>query len=122
MVVDGPWQYGNILKTAKFEPGVAVIPAGDAGGKSHIAGSGYGISRTCDNPDAAMRAIATITGPEAEQYLGEVGRAYPARTAQSEAWYVGELAEAKPALTAANANAEGFHAAVNLSQVQTVFQ
>ena len=122
MVVDGPWQYGNILKNAKFKPGVAVIPAGDAGGKSHIAGSGYGVSKTCKNPDAALKAIATITGPEAEQYLGEVGRAYPARTAQSNAWYVGDLAEAKPALTAAIANSEPFHSSANLSQVQTVFQ
>jgi multiple sugar transport system substrate-binding protein len=120
--VDGPWQYGNIVKNAKFKAGVAVIPAGDAGGKSHIAGSGYGVSKTCKNPDAALRAIATITGPEAEQYLGEVGRAYPARTAQSNAWYVGDLAEAKPALTAAIANSEPFHSSANLSQVQTVFQ
>jgi len=122
MVVDGPWQYGNIVKNAKFKAGVAVIPAGDAGGKSHIAGSGYGVSKTCKNPDAALKAIATITGPEAEQYLGEVGRAYPARTAQSNAWYVGDLAEAKPALTAAIANSEPFHSSANLSQVQTVFQ
>jgi multiple sugar transport system substrate-binding protein len=122
MVVDGPWQYGNIVKNAKFKAGVAVIPAGDAGGKSHIAGSGYGVSKSCKSPDAALKAIATITGPEAEQYLGEVGRAYPARTAQSNAWYVGDLAEAKPALTAAIANSEPFHSSANLSQVQTVFQ
>lgn len=59
MVVDGPWQYGNIVKNAKFKAGVAVIPVGAAGGKSHIAGSGYGVSKTCKNPDAALRAIAT---------------------------------------------------------------
>src|SRR4051812_27493891 len=122
MVVDGPWQYGNIVKTAKFEPGVAVIPVGAAGGTSHIAGSGYGVSKTCKNPDEALKAIATITGPEAEQYLGEVGRAYPARTAQSDAWYVGDLKEAKPALDAAISKSEPFHSSANLTQVQTVFQ
>ncbi len=122
MVVDGPWQYGNITKTAKFKPGVAVIPVGAGGGTSHIAGSGYGISKSCKTPDAALKAIATITGPEAEKYLGETGRAYPARTAQSDAWYVGDLAEAKPALTAANAKSEPFHSSATLSQVQTVFQ
>lgn len=123
MVVDGPWQYGNILKNAKFKPGVAVIPIGAAGGKSHVAGSGYGVSKTCSNPDAALKAIATITGPEAEKYLGEVGRAYPARTAQSDAWYSSkELEAAKPALTAAIANSEGFHSSAKLSQLQTVFQ
>ena len=122
MVVDGPWQYGNILKNAKFKPGVAVMPAGAAGGKSHVAGSGYGVSKNCSNPDAALKAIATITGPEAEKYLGEVGRAYPARTAQSDAWYVGDLKEAKPALDAAISNSEPFHSSANLTQLQTVFQ
>jgi len=122
MVVDGPWQYGNIVKTAKFKPGVAVIPAGAAGGTSHIAGSGYGISKSCKTPDAALKAIATITGPDAETYLGQAGRAYPARTAQSDAWYVGDLKEAKPALDAANAKSEPFHSSATLSQVQTVFQ
>jgi multiple sugar transport system substrate-binding protein len=122
MVVDGPWQYGNIVKTAKFKPGVAVIPVGAAGGKSHIAGSGYGVSKSCKTPDAALKAIATITGPEAEKYLGEAGRAYPARTAQSDAWYVGNLVEAKPALTAAIANSEPFHSSATLTQIQTVFQ
>jgi multiple sugar transport system substrate-binding protein len=122
MVVDGPWQYGNIVKNAKFKPGVAVMPAGPAGSRSHIAGSGYGISKSCPNQDKALQAIATITGPEAEQYLGEVGRAYPARTAQSDAWYQGELKTAKPALTAANKSSEPFHASANLSQVQQLFQ
>lgn len=122
MVVDGPWQYGNITKTAKFKPGVAVIPVGAGGGTSHIAGSGYGISKSCATPDAALKAIATITGPEAQKYLGEAGRAYPARTAQSNAWYVGDLKEAEPALTAANAKSEPFHSSATLTQVQTVFQ
>jgi multiple sugar transport system substrate-binding protein len=110
------------LKNAKFKPGLAPMPAGDAGSKSHIAGSGYGISKTCANPDQALEAIATITGPEAEQYLGEVGRAYPARTAQSDFWYQGELKAAKPALDAANQDSEPFHASPNLSQIQQLFQ
>lgn len=122
MVVDGPWQYGNIVKTAKFKPGVAVIPVGAAGGTSHIAGSGYGVSKSCKDPDDALKAIATITGPDAETYLGQVGRAYPARTAQSDAWYVGDLKEAKPALTAAISKSEPFHSSANLTQIQTIFQ
>ena len=122
MVVDGPWQYGNIVKNAKFKPGVAVHASQTCRLPYHIAGSGYGISKTCANQDKALEAIATITGPEAEQYLGEVGRAYPARTAQSDAWYQGELQAAKPALTAANKSSEPFHASANLSQVQQLFQ
>lgn len=122
MVVDGPWQYGNILKNAKFKAGMAPMPAGSAGAKSHVAGSGFGISQTCGNQDKALEAIATLTGPEAEQYLGQIGRAYPARNAQADAWYQGELKAAKPALTAALKNAEPFHASPNLTQIQQLFQ
>ena len=122
MVVDGPWQYGNIVKNAKFKPGVAPMPAGPNGSKSHIAGSGYGVSATCPQSDKALQAIATITGPEGLQYLGELGRAYPARTAQSESWYQGDLKTAKPALEAAIKSSEPFHASANLSQVQQLFQ
>jgi multiple sugar transport system substrate-binding protein len=122
MVVDGPWQYGNIVKNAKFKPGVAPMPAGPNGTRTHVAGSGYGVSATCPHPDKALQAIATITGPEGLQYLGEVGRAYPARTAQSDSWYQGELKNAKPALEAAIKSAEPFHASANLSQIQQLFQ
>lgn len=80
------------------------------------------MSKSSPNPDEALEAISTITSPEAEKYLGEVGRAYPARTAQSDAWYQGELKSAKPALTVANKNTEPFHASANLSQVQQLFQ
>jgi multiple sugar transport system substrate-binding protein len=122
MVVDGPWQYGNILQNAKFKAGMAPMPAGPNGSRSHIAGSGYGISKTCPEPDKALEAIATITGPDAEQYLGKVGRAYPARNAQSDAWYQGPLAAAKPALSAAIQNSESFHSSANLTQIQQLFQ
>jgi hypothetical protein len=87
-----------------------------------VAGSGYGVSATCPQPDKALQAIATITGPEGLQYLGELGRAYPARTAQSNSWYQGELATAKPALEAAISSSEPFHASANLSQIQQLFQ
>lgn len=122
MVVDGPWQYGNILQNAQFTPGIAPMPAGPDGTRTHVAGSGYGISADCPYPEKAMEAIATITGPGALQYLGEIGRAFPARTAQQDAWYQGELADAKPALTAAIDSSEPFHSLANLTQVQQLFQ
>ncbi|OLT00343.1 hypothetical protein BJF90_35765 [Pseudonocardia sp. CNS-004] len=64
MVVDGPWQLVNVMDQAQFEVGVAPIPAGPSGSHSQVAGSGFGISQTCPDPDKALAAIAVLTGPE----------------------------------------------------------
>jgi multiple sugar transport system substrate-binding protein len=122
MVVDGPWQLVNVMDQAAFEVGVAPIPAGGSGSRSQVAGSGFGISQTCDQPEAAMRAISVLTGPEALQYLAEQGRAFPARTAQQESWYSPELAGAKEGLQAAIANGVPAPATENYQQVSQLFQ
>ncbi|MGO8279579.1 hypothetical protein ACC761_39565, partial [Rhizobium ruizarguesonis] len=51
------------------------------------AGSGFGISTTSKNKDAAWKAIQVLTSSEALSYLAEQGRALPARTASQSAWY-----------------------------------
>jgi multiple sugar transport system substrate-binding protein len=121
MVVDGPWQLVNVMDQAAFEVGVAPIPAGDSGSHSQVAGSGFGISQTCEEPEAALRAISVLTGPDALQYLAEQGRAFPARTAQQESWFSPELAGAKEGLQAAIANGVPAPATENYQQVNQLF-
>ena len=121
MVVDGPWQLVNVMDQAAFEVGVAPIPAGESGSHSQVAGSGFGISQTCAEPEAAMRAISVLTGPEALAYLAEQGRAYPARTAQQESWFSPELAGAKEGLQAAIAGGVPSPATENYTQVSQLF-
>jgi multiple sugar transport system substrate-binding protein len=122
MVVDGPWQLVNVMDQAQFEVGVAPIPAGGSGSHSQVAGSGFGISQTCPDPDKALQAIAVLTGPEALQYLAEQGRAFPARTAQQESWFSPELAGAKDGLQAAIKNGVPAPATENYTQVSQLFQ
>jgi multiple sugar transport system substrate-binding protein len=121
MVVDGPWQLVNVVDQAAFEVGVAPIPAGPAGSHSQVAGSGFGISQTCEEPEAALRAISVLTGPDALGYLAEQGRAFPARTAQQESWYSPELAGAKEGLQAAIAGGVPAPATENYTQVSQLF-
>jgi multiple sugar transport system substrate-binding protein len=121
MVTDGPWQLVNVMDQAQFEVGVAPIPAGDSGSHSQVAGSGFGISQTCPDPDKALQAIAVLTGPEALQYLAEQGRAFPARTAQQETWFSPELAGAKEGLEAAIKNGVPAPATENYQQVNQLF-
>ena len=101
MTIDGPWQIVNVMDQADFEVGIAPIPAGEAGSASQAAGSGFGVSRNCETPEEALKAISVLTGPEALEYLAEQGRAYPARTAQQEAWFTEELESAREGLTTA---------------------
>jgi multiple sugar transport system substrate-binding protein len=122
MVVDGPWQLVNVADQAAFEVGVAPIPAGETGSHSQVAGSGFGISQTCAEPEAAMRAISVLTSPEALQYLAEQGRAFPARTAQQESWFSPELAGARDGLQAAIANGVPAPAPENYTQVSQLFR
>jgi multiple sugar transport system substrate-binding protein len=122
MVTDGPWQLVNVMDQAQFEVGVAPIPAGPSGSHSQVAGSGFGISQTCPDPDKALQAIAVLTGPEALQYLAEQGRAFPARTAQQESWFSPELAGAKEGLQAAIANGVPAPATENYTQVSQLFE
>jgi multiple sugar transport system substrate-binding protein len=122
MVLDGPWRLISMTKQAKFKIGVATMPDGGAGSHSQVAGSGFGVSQFCDQPDAALKAISVITGPEGLQYLGEQGRAFPARTAQQESWFRPELAGAKEGLQAAIENGVFSPTTANYEQVSQLFR
>ncbi|WP_166319940.1 ABC transporter substrate-binding protein [Microbacterium excoecariae] len=87
MLVGGPWQLLDLNSKTDFEVGVATIPAGDAGQATYAAGSGFGISTTCDDPEAAFAAITAMTSADILGDLAEQGRAFPARTAEQQAWY-----------------------------------
>jgi multiple sugar transport system substrate-binding protein len=87
MYVDGPWALINAKATAKFQVGVVTIPQGDHGILTTTGGSGFGLSAKCTNPDAAMQAIAVITGDDSLKYLAGVGRAWPARPADQADFY-----------------------------------
>ncbi|MEV0623459.1 sugar ABC transporter substrate-binding protein [Nonomuraea sp. NPDC050404] len=122
MTVDGPWQLVNVMDQADFEVGVAPLPAGKAGSRSQVAGSGFGISRTCKDPEAALRALAAITGPRAAKMMAENGRAYPARTAQQDAWFSPELTAARPGLQAAISAAVPARSAASYSTLDQLFR
>nr|WP_279672194.1 sugar ABC transporter substrate-binding protein [Flexivirga meconopsidis] len=87
MAVDGPWDVLSVRDQAKFKVGMAPIPAGPNGSRTLSAGSGFGISKNCTDPEKAFRAIAAMTSTETLTYLAKQGRALPARTAAQSAWF-----------------------------------
>lgn len=79
MHVDGPWQFVNQRKNATFNWDVAPFPAGAAGSNTFVAGSGFGISNTTENPDEAWQALKIITSQASLEKVARAGRGYPAR-------------------------------------------
>lgn len=124
MYVDGPWQLINVKKKANFTVGVAPIPAREAGSLTLTAGSGFGIATTSKNKDAAWKAIQVMTGPDAEKYLADAGRAFSARKDFQKNWYdvaAQDVVGAREAIAAALINAEPLATTPNWSVVSALF-
>ncbi|BDZ64057.1 ABC transporter substrate-binding protein [Agromyces mangrovi Wang et al. 2018] len=121
MAIDGPWQLAYVAEQVAFEYGVALIPAGPNGSATPVAGSGYGVSASCEYPEEALQAISVLTGPEAQTALAEQGRAFPSRTAEQPAYYQGAFAIAEDTLSAAGATGEALRSTANFTQVNTLF-
>ncbi|MBN8882321.1 ABC transporter substrate-binding protein [Salana multivorans] len=87
MYIDGPWQLINARTTVDFEVGLTTLPSVDGTSITTMSGTGFGITSSCKNPDEAWKAISVIIGPEAQQYIADAGRGFPAYTAAQESWY-----------------------------------
>lgn len=88
MAVDGSWNIASDATDAGFNMGVVALPQGADGGGTYSANSGFGIAKTCQNKEAAAKAIAVITGAEAAKTAAAAGTA-PARLAASDDFYKG---------------------------------
>lgn len=81
MAVDGTWNAVSYLNNESgFAAGMAPLPTGDHGNQGPILGSGYGISKTCENPEEALAVMGSLLGKDAQDYIASSGRSYPART------------------------------------------
>jgi multiple sugar transport system substrate-binding protein len=122
MSLDGPWDLINAREQAKFKVGIAPMPAGANGSKTWSDGSGFGVTRDCKTPDEAFKAVSVMVSPEAETYLGNLGRAYPALISTQNSWYEGNHTEdVKPVMDAALGNATPYTTIPTWQQVVTTF-
>ncbi|MCC2592016.1 extracellular solute-binding protein [Tessaracoccus sp. OS52] len=86
MAVDGTWNLATDAIDAGFPVGVTTLPVGDGGISSFSANSGFGIAKSCEDKEAAAKAIAVITGAEGQEAAAEAGT-MPARTASDDTFY-----------------------------------
>jgi ABC-type glycerol-3-phosphate transport system substrate-binding protein len=125
MYVDGPWQLINLKKKSQFTIGLVPIPIRAAGSITVSAGSGFGIATTSQHKAEAWKAIQVLTGPEAEKYLAENGRALPARTAEQTYWFdtaAKDVVGAKEAITTALRTARPYVTTPNWATVAALFE
>lgn len=87
MYIDGPWQLINARTTVDFEVGLTTLPSVDGSSVTTMSGTGFGVTASCENPDEAWKAISVIIGAEAQQYIADTGRGFPAYTAAQQSWY-----------------------------------
>jgi multiple sugar transport system substrate-binding protein len=98
------------------------MPTGASGSKTWSDGSGFGVTTDCKNPDEAFQAISVITGADAENYLGNLGRAYPALISTQPSWYKGNKTEdVKPIMDYSLQNSVPFTTTATWQQVVTTF-
>ncbi|MGC3953598.1 MAG: sugar ABC transporter substrate-binding protein [Propionicimonas sp.] len=91
MAVDGTWNaVGYLTNDAGFKAGLAPLPKGDKGNLSLVLGSGFGIAKTCENKDAALKVLGSLLSKDAQDYIASSGRSYPAR-AESQPLYFESL-------------------------------
>ena len=122
MIVDGPWSVLGMKSQVKFNLGIAPMPAGPDGSKSYTAGSGFGISRACKNPDAAFQAIATMTGQQQLTELAAAGRAYPSRVKAQESWYkAADIQGARETLTYAASHSTPLITSTNWVKAENLY-
>jgi len=122
MSLDGPWDLINAREQAKFKVGIAPMPAGASGSKTWSDGSGFGVTHDCKTPNEAFQAVSVMVSPEAETYLANLGRAYPALISTQKSWYEGNhTQDVKPVMDAALANATPYITIPTWQQVVTTF-
>jgi ABC-type glycerol-3-phosphate transport system substrate-binding protein len=122
MSLDGPWDLINAREQAKFQVGIAPMPAGASGSKTWSDGSGFGVTKDCKDPDEAFQAVSVMIGADAENYLGKLGRAYPALISAQNSWYEGnKTQDVKPVMDYSLTNSIPYTTTPKWQQVVTTF-
>ncbi|MEU1848730.1 sugar ABC transporter substrate-binding protein [Streptomyces sp. NPDC019990] len=118
MGANGPWALEALKEQASFSVGLTTMPAGPDGSRTYSSGSGFGISKSCPEPELAFKAITIMTAQEQLKWLAEEGRAYPSRESAQRAWYENAgIAGAQEVLEAANATATPWRTTKDWNQV-----
>lgn len=101
MIIDGTWNATRYTsEDLPFEGGAIRLPAGENGHYGVALGSGYGVAKSCENQEAALKVLGALAGPEVQKVIAEQG-GYPAQLASQPLYFEALPAHSKDNLTAA---------------------
>ena len=121
MLIEGPWMYGTFEEAADFELGVSIVPSTSGEASAMTAGSGFGIAETCDDPDAAFKAITELTATPVLEAQAKSRGIVPSRADAVPAWAEGKAEGAADVIDALLANATAQKTTTSWNQVETLF-
>lgn len=99
MIIDGTWNATRYTGADQsFTGGAIRIPAGDQGPYGVALGSGYGVSESCEDRDAALQVLGALTGPEVQAVIAEQG-GFPAQLDSQPLYYEALPEETRDMLT-----------------------
>jgi len=87
MYIDGPWSLINAKANVDFDIGIVPLPRFNGKSITTMSGTGFGVTRTCDNPQEAFKAISVIIGKQAQEFIASSGRGFPAYREVQSYWY-----------------------------------
>lgn len=123
MYVDGPWQLINAKESVPFTIGLATTPAFDGTSITTMSGTGFGVTTSCEHPEEAWQAISVIIGPEAQKYIADAGRGFPAYLDAQENWYeVAGVDGAKEAIDSALATVDPYRTTPKWNETSALLQ
>lgn len=123
MYVDGPWQLINAKENVPFTIGLATTPAFDGTSITTMSGTGFGVTTSCENPEEAWKAISVIIGPEAQKYIADAGRGFPAYLDAQANWYeVAGVDGAKEAIDTALATVDPYKTTPKWNETSALLQ
>jgi multiple sugar transport system substrate-binding protein len=121
MYVDGPWQLINAKANVDFTVGLATVPSIDGTSITTMSGTGFGVTTGCENPDEAWDAISVIIGADAQKYIADAGRGFPAYTAAQDSWYAtADVDGAKEAIDTALSNVNVYRTTPKWNQLSAL--
>lgn len=123
MYVDGPWQLINAKENVPFTIGLATTPAFDGTSITTMSGTGFGVTTGCKNPDEAWKAISVIIGADAQTYIADAGRGFPAYLDAQANWYeVAGVEGAKEAIDTALATVDPYRTTPKWNETSALLQ
>ncbi|HEY0247026.1 MAG TPA: extracellular solute-binding protein [Gryllotalpicola sp.] len=121
MLMEGPWMYGTFASAAKFQMGVTIVPSTSGQARGMTAGSGFGIAKTCTQPDKAFKAIEAMTTADVLKAQAADRGIVPSRAEAQPAWADGKSAGSADVINALLANAQAQITTPTWNQVETLF-